>query len=368
MLFITTDFLMTKESEQRSNLKWIVDLISRPLNKATGIKSKVLFSGFQSDSIFNRSIFLKLSGIELKPLEQQFHFEADDILQTSLNYLVECIGENSLIIGYELSDSTRSILNRCGIKYIDIWLHPVRFMDDVLFAIRSNDDCINLELNHFEYNAELCWMHADRLKVQNYRGFRRSKFDAKENSALFVGQTLNDKAIAHRGVMLNLLDYKNEFECLTKSHERIYYSRHPFVKSGDENVISFLKSFRNVEIVSVPTYELLANQNVATTVTISSSVATEAYFFGKDISYYFKPPVGVFKLTNPSYTSTQHEIFTEHFWAKILKPIYLTSNAEPVRFESVKDKVRDTLSFYWGYRDIDKVESLKQTVSKMLNR
>ena len=36
--------------------------------------------------------------------------------------------DDSYELGTELSEQTRSILTRANIKYVDIWLHPVRFL------------------------------------------------------------------------------------------------------------------------------------------------------------------------------------------------------------------------------------------------
>ena len=54
-----------------------------------------------------------------------------------------------------------------------------------------------------------------------------------------------------------------------------------FVKIGDERIISFVTSFNNVSLIDTPTYELLAGSEINKVVTISSSVATEAKYFGK---------------------------------------------------------------------------------------
>jgi len=44
------------------------------------------------------------------------------------------------------------------------------------------------------------------------------------------------------------------------------------------------------------------------------------------------------------------------------------NTVEKCEFLDSKDKIRDMLSFYWGYRNIDKVESLKQTVGQLFEK
>lgn len=78
-------------------------------------------------------------------------------------------------MGYELSEQTRKILDKIKVTYIDIWLHPIRYMDDVLFGLKSNNEEINNKLYTFNIPSETYYLYADRLKVQNYRGYRKNK-------------------------------------------------------------------------------------------------------------------------------------------------------------------------------------------------
>jgi hypothetical protein len=356
---------MTKESEQKSNLIWFTDLLQRPLTKATGIGCELFYSGFRGAGEVDRAKFFDLSGVVLDPFKMQFFFDPANVSMASMEYLKESIQKGAILVGYELSEQTRSVLNLAGITYIDVWLNPLRYMDDVYFSARSNNDQVNSLLVGFEPKEELFFMHADRLTVQLYRGFRRGRFLPAEGSAVFVGQTLNDKAIYRDGTMLTVLDFKEEFSLLCKEHKHVYYSRHPFVKEGDELVLGYVKSHRNVSIIDTPIYELLASKEIKTVATVSSSVASEALYFNKECRFFFKPPVPI-SIDHPArYMTVGQDLFTSFFWSKVLAPLTATNDCEPVSYSSQKDKIRDALSFYWGYRNIDKLESLKQTVSGM---
>ncbi|MCV4626815.1 hypothetical protein OFC18_32575, partial [Escherichia coli] len=61
--------------------------------------------------------------------ETHAHFNEHAITDKSVNYLGNFL-KNTFVIGYELSEQTKSILDKINIKYIDIWLHPIRFVDD----------------------------------------------------------------------------------------------------------------------------------------------------------------------------------------------------------------------------------------------
>ncbi|MGW8462008.1 hypothetical protein [Pseudomonas sp. CLCA07] len=366
-IFITADFLATKESEQSNNIRWFTDILKRPLLQATNLSSKEFKSAILEPNGFVRRQFFELSSISFNPAEVQFDFDSEKVTEESISYLKSYIPEHTLVIGYELSNATRTILSKANITYIDVWLHPIRYLDDVLFAFRSNNSDINNSLKAFNLNEDIYYSYADRLRVQNYRGFRRPKLDLHENSALFVGQTLYDKAISSNGKMLSLLDFKSKFDKLCKSHSHVYYSRHPFVKSGDEDIISFVAQHKNVTIIDQPAYFLLASDEIKKVTSISSSVVHEAKYFSKETEFFFQPVISIGN-NESDYTSVYQAFLFGHFWASVLKPQFEVNTVEKTEFLDSKDKIRDMLSFYWGYRNIDKVESLKQTVGTIFEK
>jgi len=366
-IYLTADFLATKESEQSNNIRWFKDILKRPLQQATGLVSQEFKSAFLEKNGFVRSRFFEASGIHFSPSEMQFDYDANSVTDDSISYLQQHISASTLVVGYELSKATRTILDRAGITYIDIWLHPIRFLDDVLFAFNSNNPAINAALQTFNINEETYYLYADRLRVQNYRGFRRPKLDLVEDSALFVGQTLYDKAISSNGKMLSLLDFKEKFEKLCKQHSHVYYSRHPFVKEGDEHVIAYVKQHKNVSLIDDPAYFLLATDEIKTVASLSSSVVHEAKYFSKNTEFFFQPVI-TFGTEEKDYRSIYQVLLFGYFWSSILAPCFKVHQLEKVEFLDSKDKIRDMLSFYWGYRNIDKVESLKQTVGQLFEK
>lgn len=357
---------MTSGEEQDNNIRWVYDFISRPIETATSYDVKCFSTKKWNVLNFDRKHFFALSNIEYVE-DKQFYYSERDINSESIKYIKSIIKNDIILVGYELSEQTRKILDKIKAIYIDIWLHPIRYMDDVLFGLKSNNEEINNKLYTFNIPSETYYLYADRLKVQNYRGYRKTQSYLKDNSALFVGQTLNDKAVFHNGKMLNLLDFKNVFEKVVKKYNHVYYSRHPFVKGGDEEIINYLKKFKNVTLNDDPTYHLLASKEIEYVFSISSSVVHEAKYFSKDVEFLYKPVITIGD-HKKDYTSVMHEIFYGHFWASILSPLMNVNNVPVVSYFSGKDKTRDALSFYWGYRNIDKVESVKQTVSTLWNK
>ncbi|KQV36446.1 MULTISPECIES: hypothetical protein [unclassified Rhizobium] len=364
-VFIASDFLATSQKEQDSNLRWLRDLFKRPISVGGGVETLIASSRWNEDFSFDRGAFFSASGLDVDLEETQVFFESTKISDRSVEVVKKAFPPRSLIVGYELSSGTREIISRAGLIYIDVWLHPVRFLDDLLLAFDSNSPELRERIASFEFPEEMNYVYADRIRVQMYRGKPSIRNDLKPKSALYIGQTLKDKAIASANGMLTLLQYKSEFERAALTHNHLYYSRHPFVKAGDEKSLSFARGFKNVSLTNHPTYMLLASDEIDSVLSISSSVVTEAKYFGKASYYLYRPPVRVYD--QDGYSSILHNYLFSGFWRFVFsggdRP-----DAREISFIDGRNKLRDMLSWYWGFRQIDRLESLYNNVSTLLTR
>ena len=349
-ILLCSDILATRESEQASNLRWFADLLERPIRAALpeAVLRKGLDAGFRRDAV--------LQGLVAADALQDRHcwFDPGALSPEGLDALREAIGEDTLIVGYELSEMTRAALSRAGLAYLDIWLHPVRFADDILFAMRASDPAVQSRLSAFELPHEALAAQADILKVQNYRGFAKFERNLVEGAALLIGQTARDKSVLGRDGFLGLSDFQEEVARLSRQHPRVYFSRHPNEPRLDPDARALLSRHDNIVEIEAPTYHLLADGRLDTVAGISSSVLEEARFFGKRTVRFFRPP---FPLDGDArYTTILQSLCFSHFWAEILRDVAPTEPCAPAGFIDPKNKLRHALSFYWGYRDIDRYE------------
>ncbi|MEC9433845.1 MAG: HAD-IA family hydrolase [Pseudomonadota bacterium] len=365
---LVSDPLMTGETEQWSNLRWMRDILTRPLSEAAGLPVSPLASGEAEGLAFSRARFFELAGIALDPGAVQFWFDDAQVGDAALAYLAAGgLDPSALVVGYELSPQTRRLLDRLGVVYVDVWLHPVRFYEDVLFGFRSNHPGIHAALSAFHVPERQFRLYADRIKVQTYKGWRRVEADVAPGSAAFIGQTLNDKSVSDGGRMLTLLDFADEFDALGARVEarggRVHYQRHPYVRGGDERILNHVASRPWAFVSDAPTYHLLASPNLEEVMTISSSVAQEARYFDKAATILFRPIVEFVDPSAPGQFHSIHQDFVSpHFWAAILAPAMPVLDAEPVRFVDPKDKVRDMLGFYWSWKQVDKQEHARMAL------
>jgi FMN phosphatase YigB (HAD superfamily) len=362
MILVASDFLMTKEKEQASNRRWLLDLLRRPITKASWAELQSFGSSINRHGAFSRVHFFELSGIKLDIEATHFWFDDAVITSDSVAYLGSHVSPNNLVIGYELSGQTKRLLDRIGVPWIDIWLHPIRFLDDILFGFSASDASVYQAMMPFHIKEDIFYLYADRVRIKYYKGYKRPDLPIKPGSALFIGQTLEDKAVCDGGRMLNLLDFKAAFERAGSQYGTVYYSRHPYVKSGDEAILKYVKSCGFSKVVDWPAYQMLASGRIAKILSISSSVLHEARYFDVETEFLFKPVIRYGTQHGDEHLSVYQEFVSPHFWAQALAPLMPTRNCERVMYLEQKDKLRDMLNFYWSYRHLDKEEDMRQTL------
>ncbi|MEE3101875.1 MAG: HAD family hydrolase, partial [Pseudomonadota bacterium] len=363
---IASDPLMTSEAEQGSNLRWMKDLFSRPIARATGLPVRALISGEGEAVAFSRARAFELSDIPLDPYATQFWFDETRISDATLDYLVRCgLDASTLVVGYEMSAQTRHALHRIGAPWVDVWLHPVRFYDDVLFGFRASDAEVHAAFAAFHVPEDQFFLYADRIRIQTYKGWKKAEPRIEPGASVFVGQRMVDKSVCRDGRMLNLLDFREDFSALARRSSQLLYQRHPFERTGDEAVLDFVASHPKAELSRHPVYHLLSSPDLAEVMTISSSVAQEAVYFDKPVTLLHRPVVDFSDPSQPGrFHSICQDFVSPHFWAAALAPLMrVAADAPKVAFLDPKDKIRDMLGFYWSYRHIDKVEADRFTLA-----
>ena len=372
-IYIASDVLFTNENVQFSNRRWMKDLLTRPITKATGVVPESFFSSVNAEKngAVSRTEFFKRSNIECDLKVAQFNYDVDAISYESLAYLNQFIDESTLIIGHETTKQTREIYRRLNVPFVDMWLSPLRFLDDTLFSMNSSNAAVNERIFSYHLDDEIAYIEADRLKIQTYRGWRRVEADIVPNSALFAGQMMNDKSVCDvkTGKFLSVLDFKEKFEKLGEDYNKVYYAKHPYLRSGDEEINEYLATLPFVEFTTIPTYRMLASHRIQKVASLSSSVLTEATYFGKETECFFKPVMTINDETDiDTFANIYQDFVFADFWADILSPIMFTNEVKKVRYLTQKDKIRDMIGAYYAHADIDKTEHMRQQIATLNNK
>ena len=320
-MLLTTDFL----SERQNSIDFHANRILSILRKIF-LKNRVKI--YPSDFIFCKqcfipAVFFMKSGIN--PSERYRRIiSLDEISTESLSYFTDFLGNEDFVIGYELTDLFKNILSAQGVMYVNIWLHPVRFMDDELFMIETNSTEILERLKLFDYDKNLFY-------------------------CIVFGQTQKDKTLRSNNGLLSLLNYKEQLLMLKKKYNKVLFSRHPYA-SNDHHIVSTLKQM-GINIIKENSYKLLACDRLATVATISSSIGVEAYFFNKNVFYFNKMTCDIMRKDVSSIDLNL--LLQSEFWDFILyNNEYKPRNINV--FSSLRNKSRNILRAYYSYEIIEK--------------
>ena len=200
--------------------------------------------------------------------------------------LSQYMDPQSIYICYEGSPGLLRYLDECGITYIDFRISPLRFLPDILMAIRSNSERINallatICLPRKEIEREALLMGASYRHQQRYSGVTPSS--SSDKPLLFVGQTATDASIIVGQKYFAMEDAPPAVAAMFRDRDVIYL-RHP--TTSDQHVrkeMHALAAFgpRSMKPSDVNSYDLLCSDEPYEFFGISSGLLQEAAFFGK---------------------------------------------------------------------------------------
>ncbi|MEM7776460.1 MAG: hypothetical protein AAF732_12695 [Pseudomonadota bacterium] len=257
--------------------------------------------------------------------------------------------QGSLVIAFEMPPSLRSAFVECEIPFIDCMIHPVRFMDDIFLAMRSS-----LE----EVNAFLASRALPRRRVHAAAGavsalaYRKKWVPNEDPFSLFVGQMLVDRSMISNGRVQSPESLREAIVAALGTSGRLKFSDHP-LQNSDKAFAIVSAHVKQIQRTSQNTYALLASPALERVITISSSVGTEAEFFGKKVSYAIGPSSPVLFARDDddgaSYWSIFNEFMAADFWRAVLGPVLPVTAPDHDGPLWRPGLLRSTLGVGWGY-------------------
>lgn len=303
-ILIIHDFIASTESFHSEHLHFIKRILDE-IDLDTTIATKENFTF--SKSLLYQKLNIPVSTRKINYIENTI-FTSD-----AYDYVRSFVKEYDVIIGFELSFETKKILNSLNIIYIDLWISPIRFHKDLMFEFFSNNMQIQKNLKQYQYKEKKLFKQAEILK-KHTKHYMSPLHDIQKNSAVIVGQLFEDKAVMSKDKFLNLLDYYNEVLKLSEKYNTLYLLKHPLMAEGDFKKIKLkFEKIKNLHYLqNTNTYELLIDQNIKCVAGISSSLLTEAKYFGKKVLYFYKP------VLDETYIRIYKQFYKTSFWHKIL--------------------------------------------------
>ena len=241
---------------------------------------------------------------------------------------------DTAIVGFEVPDRDLAYLNQQNIPWVNLEIHPLRFMDDLYFNVASSFDYDFKELSASPVFIDFC---ANALRIR-YGDLKQCIPDA---SLAIFGQTPCDKSVFWDGDFRSLDCYFDQIDRLAKEHRRVFYRPHPYL-SNDKLDKEICRRY-DAEIFSErDVYRFFSSGRVATVCAISSSAVFEAPHFGvkgvflESRAQRFGEPVNFVRLLN------ERELWFGGLLGMTGYSCQLFNGIVPSNF------LRDTFG-YWGY-------------------
>lgn len=331
---------------QKVNIEWLYQLIRPSLEMLSNLSIQPLYYTGSQNCLATR--IYKAKGLD--PLfESWVSLYESQPSARDLAIFDEQLG-GALVIGFELPEFTRQALDTLDIPYVDFTIHPVRFMDDLIFGVRSNIGGLAEALQEWVVTEEEVRIHAGLARATLVRLPAVPQCKGVKDAALFCGQTTDDKVLIRNGRMMQAEDFLPQLAEMCNRHERVFVKPHPF--SPDNPVILTLtRLFPNTEVVDANFYHLLARDEITHVYSITSSTSIEAAYFDKQGRHFARYPCVFTEFTagGGAYLTVNSEIYSQKFWAKIIRLLNVPySRSRLIEVKKVPSRMRRSLRSFWG--------------------
>jgi len=202
--------------------------------------------------------------------------------QTAPDALVEALREplqDALVIGYELPPVLLDAMRQLQLPVIDLILHPLRFLPDLVFAMRTNVPAFHeVLLRHALAPSEVARQVG---LIQAKAAWMPPPEPMPSGTALLLGQVASDRAmVLADGRLARLDDHLGELHRLCTEHPLVLYKPHPYA-AYDPAAQTVLQQLPCIVRTSANFYHLLAQPELDTVVALNSSGLIEARAFGR---------------------------------------------------------------------------------------
>jgi hypothetical protein len=342
---------------QHYNIQWCRDLLRAQVQAATGLPVEMLAwnaAGVVAGQLDNAAIdtFYNVLGLPRTVAAWAGIYEEAALPDMVGAYLAELF-RDALVVAFELPPYVEHVLRRHGIPFVDVIIHPVRFLDDIFFAIRTGDADSNARVATYAIAEEQ--IHAV-AGLQAASARRLFKFAPQDGSALLLLQTRFDRTQIRDGVFVGAMDFLDGIDHVVGPSRRVYVKDHP-LDPKTRHAVAVLSRFRNAETIESNVYKLFACDGIHTVLTLSSSTGIEARYFGKQCHFLYRQPNEfAFDGAVPAdgeFVGVFDAFLTPDFWRDVLAPMVPTTRETGVVIPFKPNRLRISLRSFWNFNEID---------------
>lgn len=339
------------ESATWKNIRWLWSLIG-PATAAAGLPARMLawdptLDPREGDVFETPSFYAKLGvGLSLNGWARLAVADAPippDLWSDLLEQL-----NGALVVAYELPDSMVIALDRAGISYVNVILHPLRFLDDLVFALQTNVSSLQPLLVSRQLAPDAITRQVALIRAKS--AWMAKPGHMPPGSALVLGQVDSDRALLRPdGGSTHLGDHLGRLQQLCCEHPLVLFKSHPYAQptGPSQRAMAQLPAVRRT---NANLYHLLCHPEIERVVALNSSGLTEAEHFGKAVEWLI-PPLYTFGTEIGQPVPQDGQWIEPWFWRSAL-----TGEPQPATFPApAPNRLRRTMNADWGYSVIEKV-------------
>lgn len=227
-----------------------------------------------------------------------------------------------VMLGFEMSPSICGWLESHGVRYLNFYTHPVRFLPDMLWAVATKDRKLQekLSLWNFDY-ASQAFKYAHRVAAMTVIDQAEQMAFVPAGTAVIFGQTEQDSSVIVDGKFHSLFDEREKIRELTQNAEEILVVPHPLAVDHI-SLVSLLQFLGRGKICSFSSYALLCSPQVSQVLTLSSSLGIESRFFGKKTDFLLGPALragGPMVPAGSKVFTLGQELLHKEFWQSLFR-------------------------------------------------
>ena len=188
---------------------WLPSLFKKHIELTTGLPVEIVvpsnFSAINLEDYFVPFDYVKFCGFYGISYTREAWgtlFYNREYNEQAYKY-IESVFKDSLVISYEMDACILNILDELGIPYIDMYISPIRFLEDQLFSMTSNDSEIYAKLLSYRLPEELIYMQANYLKT--FYLMRDAKKIQEIPAVLFIINNQSSSYTMSNGIFVGIM-------------------------------------------------------------------------------------------------------------------------------------------------------------------
>lgn len=294
-IIVTGDFTRLSHKDQKwkydqfKNIKWLFTLLKPVLTAAFDLPVDY-WPKAEDISKYDKSFIEKIFECELnsESIDLQWAQRSDSEISSCATLgLLNDLFSGALVISLETPNFFINYCEGMNIPIVDIIFHPVRFMPDLMFGMRSS--AFKTSVSKYAVSDLIIKNEAALIEAYNKRKKNVKFFNGAGNSLLILGQMDVDRSLVENGNFKALDDYIDEIKHLSRAHDSVLYKPHPYMINTTEKLnylAGVVKKISNkIRVTSTDFYWLLAQDELSSVAAVSSGGVIEAGYFGKNTHF-----------------------------------------------------------------------------------